>query len=181
MQALALAAFVPNVQGERKDLLAARDDSGMTLWYIVPVVMLVVVLALGAVVVGTLRGAGDSTEKVAAAEEVSRDLPPYWTVRAGQTFSSIAQRTGLSVEQIQTFNPRTDPSTLVPGQRIKLRMRGPAPPPKRLGPKFWTVRSGQSYGSIAAATGRNIDTLQRLNPKLKAAALKPGDRVRLRR
>lgn len=161
--------------------MAARDDSGLTLWYIVPVVMLVVVFALGAVVVGTLRGAGDSPEKAAAAQDVPRGLPPYWTVRSGQTFSSIAQRTGLSVEQLQSFNPRTDPTSLVPGQRIKLRMHTPASPRKRLGPRFWTVRSGQSYGSIAAATGRNIDTLQRLNPKLKATALKPGDRVRLRR
>ena len=69
----------------------------------------------------------------------------------------------------------------MPGQRIKLRLRAPRRRAKRLGPQFWTVRSGQSYGSIAAATGHNIDTLQRLNPKLKAAALKPGDRVRLRR
>jgi LysM repeat protein len=161
--------------------MAARDDSGLTLWYIVPVVMLVLVFALGAVVVGTLRGTGDSPEKAAAAEQVRRDLPAYWTVREGQTFTSIAQRTGLSVDQLQSFNPQTDPASLVPGQRIKLRMRTPAAPRKRLGPQFWTVRSGQSYGSIAAATGRNIDTLQRLNPKLKAATLKPGDRVRLRR
>ena len=87
----------------------------------------------------------------------------------------------MTVDELQTFNPRTDPTSLVPGQRIKLRLRVPPPAPKRLGPKYWTVRTGQSYGSIAAATGHNIDTLQRLNPKLKASELRPGDRVRLRR
>jgi LysM repeat protein len=158
-----------------------RDDSRLTLWYLVPVAMLVAVFAVGAVVVGTLRGTGDSTEKAGAAAVAPRNLPPYWTVRKGQTFSSIAQRTGLSVDELQTFNPRIDPASLVPGQRIKLRLRPAARSRKRLGPEFWTVRSGQSYGSIAAATGRNIDTLQRLNPKLEAATLKPGDRVRLRR
>lgn len=164
--------------------MASRDDSGLTLWYLIPVAMLVAVIVLGAVVVGTLRGTGDSTAAAGAAtEEVSRKLPPYWTVREGQTFSSIAQRTGLTVEALETFNPRIDPASIVPGQRINLRLRAApaAPPRKPLGPKYWTVRTGQSYGSIAAATGRNIDTLQRLNPKLKASQLRPGDRVRLRR
>lgn len=158
-----------------------RDDSGLTLWYLVPVAMLIVVFALGAVVVSTLRGTGGASEPAIATSKPSRALPPYWTVKEGQTFSSIAQRTGLTVDELQTFNPRTDPTSLVPGQRIKLRLRTPPPAPKRLGPKYWTVRTGQSYGSIAAATGRNIDTLQRLNPKLKASELRPGDRVRLRR
>ena len=162
--------------------MAARNDSGFTWWYLVPVALLAFVFVVGAVVVGALAGTGDSAEKArAAGEQVSRKLPPYWTVKAGQTFSQIAEKTGLSVDQLQTYNPQTDPSTLVPGQRVKLRLHVPGPPPKRLGPKFWTVRSGQSYGSIAAATGRNIDTLQRLNPRLKASQLQPGDRVRLRR
>ena len=42
------------------------------------------------------------------------------------------------------------------------------------------VRSGQSFGSIAASTGINIVTLEQLNPKLKPATLQPGDEVRLR-
>jgi LysM repeat protein len=57
----------------------------------------------------------------------------------------------------------------------------PLPPPKPLGPRYWTVRSGQSFGSIAARTGHDIGSLQRLNPRLKATALQPGSRVRLRR
>jgi hypothetical protein len=46
---------------------------------------------------------------------------------------------------------------------------------------FWTVRPGQSFGSIAHATRISIVTLEQLNPKLKAASVQPGDRVRLRR
>lgn len=46
---------------------------------------------------------------------------------------------------------------------------------------FWTVRAGESFGSIAAKTGINIDKLEELNPQLKPASLQPGDRVRLRR
>ena len=43
------------------------------------------------------------------------------------------------------------------------------------------MRTGQSFGSIAARTGRSIEWLRRLNPKLKPSELQPGDRVRLRR
>jgi hypothetical protein len=39
---------------------------------------------------------------------------------------------------------------------------------------------GDSFGSIAAATGHRIATLQHLNPRLKPTELQPGDRVRLR-
>ena len=150
------------------------------LWWLVPVGLVALLLLVGVVTVASLRGAGEPDGE-AKASTPTRKLPPYWVVKRGQTYSQIAQRTGLTMDQLQTFNPRTDPTSIVPGQRIKLRLRMPAPPPKRLGPQFWTVRSGQSFGSIAAKTGHAIDALRRLNPKLKPEALMPGDRVRLRR
>jgi hypothetical protein len=47
--------------------------------------------------------------------------------------------------------------------------------------QFWTVRPGESFGSIAHATGISIVTLEQLNPKLKPASVQTGNRVRLRR
>ena len=44
-----------------------------------------------------------------------------YTVRAGDTPSSIAEKTGVPLEQILLLNPDLDPQTLSPGQRIKLR------------------------------------------------------------
>lgn len=152
--------------------------SGWELWYIVPVAFIVAVLAIGGIAVSTLSGS-ESTDTQAQAAIAG--LPPYWTVKEGQTYSDIAAKTGLSVEQLEAFNPRTNPTTIRPGQRIKLREHVPPPPRKPPGPKFWTVRKGQSFGSIAAATGRPIDTLIALNKRLKPEALRPGDRVRLRR
>ena len=43
--------------------------------------------------------------------------------------------------------------------------------PKLPGPRFWTVRTGQSFGSVAAHTGINITKLEALNPKLKPTTL----------
>ena len=151
--------------------------SGLELWYIVPVAFIVAVLAVGGLAVSQLNHTEAPDE--ASAAEIAK-LPPFWTVKDGQTYSQIAERTGLSIDQLETFNPRVNPAALLPGQKIKLREHVPPPPPPPLGPEFWKVRQGQSFGSIAAKTGVPIDRIIRLNKRLKPAELQPGDRVRLR-
>lgn len=44
-----------------------------------------------------------------------------YTVRAGDNLSEIAQRYGLSVEQLQELNPDVDPQAIRTGQRLRLR------------------------------------------------------------
>ncbi len=152
--------------------------NGNELWFVVPVAFIVAVLAIGGIAVSALNNTEAPNDATAA--EIAK-LPAYWTVKTGQTYSQIAERTGLSIDQLETFNPRVNPQALRPGQRIKLRDDVPPPPPPPLGPKFWKVRQGQSFGSIAAATGKPIDRLIALNKRLKPEELRPGDRVRLRR
>ena len=161
-----------------------QDDPGepnplAVLWWFIPVGLVVGLLLVGWIAVSTLSGTRSSPD-VSTADAAARDLPPYWTVKAGDTYTTIAEKTGLSVEQLEEFNPRVDPTTIRPKQRLKLRLKVPTVR-KRLGPRFWKVKQGQSFGSIAAKTGKPIDTLLRLNPKLKPEKLQVGDRVRLRR
>ncbi len=151
----------------------------MLMW-LAPVGLVAAMLAVGLIAVTSLRATGDGDRPAPAAKAETRKLAPYWTVKAGDTYTRISQKTGLTIADLETFNPRVDPTTIAPGQRIKLRLHVPKAR-KRLGPRFWTVRQGQSYGSIAAATKKPITTLIRLNPKLKPTALRVGDRVRLRR
>ena len=56
-------------------------------------------------------------------EERSRERkgPRRYTVKPGDTPSSIAEETGVPLEEILRLNPDLDPQTLSPGQRIKLR------------------------------------------------------------
>jgi LysM repeat protein len=153
----------------------------LSLWYLVPLGVLLAVLAVGVIVAASLGGAGEpSSSDAQAADAASLKLAPWYTVRAGETYTDIAKKTGLSVEQLETFNPNTNPDTIVPGQRIKLRLHVPRAKPTPPGPRLWTVRSGQSFGSIAAKTGHTIAWLRRLNPKLKPETLQPGVRMRLR-
>jgi LysM repeat protein len=158
----------------------ATRSRGRVARFLAPVAL---AMLIGAIVVVVLSSANSSGTRATAGHARVRRLPPYWIVRPGDTFAQISQKTGLSIAQLEAFNPNTDPYTLGPGQRLNLWQHPPAPrrpPPKPLGPRFWLVRPGQSFGSIAAATGINITTLEHLNPHLKPATLQPGDRVRLR-
>jgi LysM repeat protein len=43
-----------------------------------------------------------------------------YTVKGGDTLSSIAVKTGVSLERIQALNPKLDSQSLQTGQRVKL-------------------------------------------------------------
>lgn len=156
------------------------DPTGRMLWYLVPLGIVVVLLAVGIVTVSALNDAGRSSDAgdVENAKSVDGN---FWTVKRGQTLSTIAQRTGLTVEQLEAFNPQVDASRIAPGTRLKLQENVPRPQPKPHGPRFRVVHSGESFGSIAEDVGRSISQLRRLNPNLKPSELRPGDRMRLRR
>jgi LysM repeat protein len=65
---------------------------------------------------------GNQPEATSTPEGKSeRKGPRRYRVKAGDTPSSIADKTGVSLDQIMRLNPDLDPQTLAPGQRIKLR------------------------------------------------------------
>jgi LysM repeat protein len=149
--------------------------------YLVPVALLAVIGATAWVIVAKPGRSESNGTSARTAQPRAHRLPAYWTVHPGDTLTEIARKTGLTVAELEALNPTVDPVGIFPGQRLKLRVHLPKPRPKPLGPRFWTVRSGQSFGSIAAKTRIDITELERLNPRLKPATLQPGDRVRLRR
>jgi hypothetical protein len=63
----------------------------------------------------TRNGDGDDGERR------ERKGPRRYTVQPGDTPSSIADETGVPLEEILSLNPDLDPQTLTPGQRIRLR------------------------------------------------------------
>ena len=163
------------------DIYGSDPDPGRVLRVVIPLLIAALLVLIPVIVTSSLNGSEVDEEASAQRAEKLRKLPVYWKVRAGDTYEAIAARTGLTIEELEDFNPRVDPSTIQPGQRLKLRAKVPPPPPKRLGPKWWIVKQGESFGSIAAATGANILVLQRLNPKVKPEKMQPGMRIRLRR
>ena len=49
----------------------------------------------------------------------------FYIVRAGDNLALIAERTGVSLEDLRALNPTLDPQALVTGQRVRLRARAP--------------------------------------------------------
>jgi len=156
---------------------AATQPPGRRRRYLAPVALAILLAAVIVVVVSGSGRSGNSSTSHAAV----RNLPPYWTVRPGDTYAEIAQKTGLTIEQLEAFNPNTGPDSIEPGQQLNLWAHPPGPRPPPPLPMFWTLKTGQSFGSISAATGVNLATLEHLNPRLNPATLAPGARVRLHR
>ena len=56
----------------------------------------------------------------ATAPSAKRQTPDY-VVQNGDTLTSIAHETGVSVARIEALNPGVDPQVLVSGEKLKLR------------------------------------------------------------
>jgi LysM repeat protein len=54
-------------------------------------------------------------------EERPRKGPRFYTVKPGDTPSSIAEETGVTLEELLRLNEDLDPQTLTVGQRLRLR------------------------------------------------------------
>ncbi|MFT3865758.1 MAG: LysM domain-containing protein [Solirubrobacterales bacterium] len=50
-----------------------------------------------------------------------RTTAKTYEVQSGDTLTSIAQKTGLTVSELQALNPEVDPQTLIAGETLKLQ------------------------------------------------------------
>lgn len=96
-----------------------------------PAALIVFAVLLLAIVAGSMLGGsmptgGGEAEQAGAEREAGSERPrgrgrATYTVRAGDTLGSIAERTGRTPEQLQELNPGLDAQTLQPSQKLKLR------------------------------------------------------------
>lgn len=145
-------------------------------------ILIIGVLIAGAIISATSAPPTPNLTSAAALATATRSLPPFWTIRPGDTFDSIAAANHLTDAQLQQLNPTQDPTNLVAGQRLRLSVRQPAAPAaaRPAVPAFWTVKRGDTYSSISAATGVAIGDISSFNPKANPNLLVPGMRLRLR-
>jgi LysM repeat protein len=47
--------------------------------------------------------------------------PMFWLVKPGQSFGSIAASTGINITTLEQLNPNLKPSSVQPGDRVRLR------------------------------------------------------------
>jgi LysM repeat protein len=96
--------------------------------FLAPLALVAVGIALFMVVQSSQTSSGGSGSRdgatgarPTATATPERRGPRRYRVKEGDTPSSIAEKTGVPLEDILRLNPDLDPQTLRPGQRIRLR------------------------------------------------------------
>ena len=64
---------------------------------------------------------GAAPTATATSEGEGKSKRRTYTVKRGDTPSSIAEKTGVPLDRLLELNPDVDPQLLSPGQRLKLR------------------------------------------------------------
>ena len=94
-----------------------------------------------------------------------------YTIRAGDTLFSLAQRFNVTVDAIIQANPGIDPNNLRIGQEICIPGTGPAPCP---GGTLYTIRAGDTLFSLAQRYNTTVDAILRANPGIDPNNLRVG-------
>jgi LysM repeat protein len=122
--------------------MSAHQQSQLRL--LAPAALAVFAIVFLVVVIASLGGNGEtsSTERPAASSNRERESSNarqrreprtttrddsnrrFYTVRAGDNLALIAEKTGVTLEELRLLNPRLDPQALVTGQRVRLRTSG---------------------------------------------------------
>ena len=95
-----------------------------------------------------------------------------YTVRAGDTFFSLAQRFNTTVAAIQQANPNVDPNNLQIGQTLCIPMGTSTTCPT--GTQPYTIRSGDTFYSLAQRFNTTVEAIQRANPNVNPNNLQIG-------
>jgi LysM repeat protein len=100
--------------------------------FLAPLALIAFVVALFLVVSSTGGGEGGSGSPASNTSSQEATATPtasgggskrkrrVYVVKPGDTPSGIAEKTGVSLEQLEEANPDLDPQLLAPGQRIRL-------------------------------------------------------------
>ena len=97
--------------------------------FLAPLALVAFAFALFSILGGGGGGGGEEpattkTEPAATAtatpKSTAKRKRKVYVVKPGDTPSGIAEKTGVSLEQLEKANPDLDPQLLAPGQRIRL-------------------------------------------------------------
>jgi len=102
--------------------------------FLAPIALVAFCIALYLVVTSTTRDGGtdaatqgERTRPASDRGEASRQrtrrsrTARRYTIRPGDTLSSIAERFDTTTAEIEALNPNLDPQSLAPGRRIRVR------------------------------------------------------------
>ena len=100
------------------------------------------------------------------------------TVQPGETAGSIAQRYGITLAELKSWNHITNANKLLPGQVLLVNR------PQTNGAEIYTeylVKNGDSLWEIARRHGVSVQQLQSWNGLDNSHALQPGERILIKK
>lgn len=108
-------------------------------------------------------------------------------VRKGESLTGIAERYGVSVDDLQAWNPKESRRGSVnAGSTLKIYSEAPSKGDARKSsraskttPKSYVVRKGDSMAEIANRFGVSVKQLRAANPKLTEKNLRSGAKIRI--
>ena len=81
------------------------------------VLVFVIATSLG----GSDSGDGKGGKGGGGRAKAEKSEGKFYTVEPGDSLTSIADKTGISINKLTQLNPDLDPQALISGQRVKLR------------------------------------------------------------
>lgn len=109
-----------------------------------------------------------SQQRAVARSSQGGDVQTY-TVRRGDTLSTIASRFGVSVQSLASANGIRNRSRIHVGQQLKIVNNFSG---------IYTVRRGDTLGRIASSFGLSVRQIQQING-LRGTRIYPGQRLRV--
>ncbi len=100
-----------------------------------------------------------------------------YVIKPGDTLIAIARREGYTLDALIAENPGINPNTLQAGQVICLPPSPGGGPFPCFGGSIYTIRSGDTFYSIARRYGVSLDQLLAANPETDPDRLRVGDPV----
>ena len=96
----------------------------------------------------------------------------------GVTIAVLLVRSGLGggPKPARPLGPVTHPSTA----QVAPTTAGSTTSPATAGTLYYTVRTGDTFGSIAAKEGTTVAELEQLNPGVSSNALQVGQKLRVK-
>ena len=124
------------------------------------------------------------------ADTLQANTPPssnllYHKVKSGENLRQISVRYNVSVEQLMEWNALRTTNIYV-GQKLTVYTNQtqeqvtPKPTPTAPVKKYYTVRSGDTFGKIAQRHNMTQAQLQRLNPGIQVNRINIGQRIRIK-
>ena len=110
--------------------------------------------------------------KIETKIEASNDENMYYTVKPGDTLSSIAAKSGVSYQTLASMNGITNPNLIYPGQVLLISGDNKSK-------IYYTVRPGDTLTSIANTHGVSYQSIAKLNGISNSNLIYPGEVLRI--